>query len=163
MFILSQVILMKSKRLILDEMDKSILKELRLNCRRSYRELAKKINISPVSLIDRMKNLEKNGFVKGYVASLDFLKLGYEFMGLVQISIEPGKLLEAQEKIGKLRGVYAVYDVTGEYDSVAFVIARSRGEFSSLIKKILGTPYVKKTNTNVVLNVVKDPFIFNEI
>lgn len=147
----------------LDSMDKDILLALRQNCRRSYRELAKEIGISPAALIERMKKLEESKIVKRYVASLDFLKLGYEFMGLIQIAIESGHLLESQEKIGKLRGVYAVYDVTGEYDSVALVIAKSRNEFSALIKKIHSTPYVRKTNTNVVLNVVKDPFSFSEI
>ncbi len=147
----------------IDRTDKKILLALRIDCRRSCRELAKDVDISPSTLIERMKRLEENKFVKGYVASLDFLKLGYEFMGLVQISIEPGHLLEAQEKISKLRGVYSVYDVTGEYDSIAFIIAKNRNEFSTLIKKILGMPYVKRTNTNVVLNVVKDPSAFNEI
>jgi DNA-binding Lrp family transcriptional regulator len=147
----------------IDDIDREILQELRKNCRRSYREIARCIDISPAALIERMKKLEKNGFLKGYVASVDFLKLGYEFMGIVQISIEPGYLLETQEKISKFRGVYAVYDITGEFDSIAFVIAKTRNEFSALIKKILSTPHVKRTNTNVVLNVVKDPFTFNEV
>lgn len=152
---------MKNKQI--DNTDKEILLCLRTNCRSSYRKLARKVGLSPAALIERMNRLEKANIVKGYAASLDFLKLGYEFMGLVQISIEPGHLLEAQEKISKLRGVYSVYDVTGEYDSIAFVIAKSRTEFSALIKKMLGIQHVKKTNTNVVLNVVKDPFSFNEI
>ncbi|GEM_PF-5387911 len=38
----------------------------------------------------------------------------------------------------------------------------TKSEFSGLIKKILAAPHVRKTNTNVVLNVVKNPFAFNE-
>lgn len=144
----------------LDSVDKAILSEVRDNCRGSYRDLAKRVGISPVSLIERMRKLEKAGFIRGYAADLDFLKMGYEFMGLVQISIEPGFLIEAQEKISKLKGVYAVYDVTGEHDSTAIVMARNRSEFSALIKKILATPHVRKTNTHTILNVVKDPFSF---
>ena len=147
----------------IDEVDRTLLSELRRNCRGSYREIAKRVGISPAALIDRMNKLEKCGMIKGYAASLDFLKLGYEFMGLVRIAIEPGYLPEVEEKISKIRGVYAVYDVTGDYDAVAFVIARTRTEFSSLIKKMLGVPHVRKTNTDTVLNVVKDPFSFNEI
>jgi DNA-binding Lrp family transcriptional regulator len=161
MFVMHRARAMESKQL--DDLDREILKELRLDCRRSYRELARALKMSPAALIERMKKLEKSGIVKSYVASLDMLKLGYEFMGVVQIALEPGYLLESQQKISRLRGVYAVYDVTGEYDSVAFIIARSRSEFSALVKKILGTPHVKRTNTNMVLNVVKDPFAFNEI
>ncbi|MFA6530727.1 MAG: Lrp/AsnC family transcriptional regulator [Candidatus Micrarchaeia archaeon] len=147
----------------LDNVDRLLLTELRKDCRASYRELARRVGMSPAAVIEHMKQMEKGGMIKGYSASLDFLKLGYEFMGLVRIAIEPGKLLDAEEKIGKLKGVYAVYDVTGEYDAVAFVVAKTRTEFSALIKKILGTPYVRKTNTDTVLNVVKDPFSFNEI
>ncbi len=147
----------------IDAVDREILSELRKNCRGSYRDIARRVGLSPAAVIERMKRLEKGGVVKGYTASLDFLKLGYEFMGLVKISIEPGHTIEAQEKLSKLRGVYSVYDVTGEYDSIAFVVAKTRNEFSNLIKKILSTPYVRKTNTDTILNVVKDPFVFNEI
>jgi DNA-binding Lrp family transcriptional regulator len=147
----------------MDDTDGMIIEALRKNSRRSYRELAKEVGLSPAALINRVKELEKERIVKGYTVSLDLLKLGYEFMGFVSISIDAGKLIETQEKISKLRGVYSVYDLTGEYDSVALIVAKSRNEFSGLIKKIHNTPHVKKTNTNVILNVVKDPFMFNEI
>ncbi|MEK6979697.1 MAG: Lrp/AsnC family transcriptional regulator [Candidatus Micrarchaeota archaeon] len=147
----------------LDETDRRILLEFRTNCRRSYRELSGAIGISPAGLIERVKRLEKSGVIKAHVSSLDFLKIGYEFMGVVDIRIESGHLLEAQEKISKLRGVYAVYDVTGDHDSLALVLCKSRNELSALIKKILSIPHVQRTNTSIVLNVVKDPFEFREI
>lgn len=147
---------MRREHLELDGVDKQILAELRSNCRRSYRELAKAIEISPAALIDRVKRLEKKGYVLGYSANLDFLKLGYEFVAIVQISIAHGTLLDVQEKISKLAGVAAVYDMTGEYDSLAIVMCKSRAELSALVKKILKVPNVEKTNTSMVLNVMKD-------
>ena len=123
---------MRREHLELDELDKHILAELRRNCRRSYRELAKAIDISPAALIERMKRLEKKGYILGYSANLDFLKLGYEFAAAVQISISHGALLDVQEKISKLAGVAAVYDMTGEYDSLAIVMCKSRAELSAL-------------------------------
>ncbi|MBS3068560.1 Lrp/AsnC family transcriptional regulator [Candidatus Micrarchaeota archaeon] len=154
---------MKSKHLKLDQIDREILKELRLNCRRSYRELAKAISISPAALIERMKQLEKEEYILGYTANINFLKLGYEFMGVVQISISHGALLDVQEKISKLPGVAAVYDITGAYDSEALVMCKSRAELSALIKKILKIPNVEKTNTNMVLNVMKDIYQFEGV
>lgn len=144
-----------------DETDERILSELRKNCRRSYRKLSKAAGVSPATLIERVKRLEKAGFVAGYSANLDFLKLGYEFMGVVKITISHGALLEAQEKISRLSGVAAVYDVTGDYDSIAIVLCKTRGELSRLVKKILAIPHVEKTNTSMVLNVVKDLHEFN--
>lgn len=146
----------KTEQTGLDEADRRILSEMRRNCRRSFRELGKALDMSPATLIERVKRLEKNGYIRGYSANLDFLKLGYEFMGIVKITISHGAMLEVQEKISKLPGVAAVYDVTGDYDSMAIVMCRNRGEFSRLVKKILGIPHVEKTNTSLVLNVMKD-------
>jgi DNA-binding Lrp family transcriptional regulator len=145
---------MKSEQM--DAIDRRILEEMRTDCRRSYRQLAEAVGLSPASLMERVKKLEKGGYVKGYSARLDFLRLGYEFMAIVQISISHGSLLDAQEKIARLPGVAAVYDVTGQYDSIAILMCKSRSELSALVKRILAVPHVEKTNTNMVLNVVKE-------
>jgi DNA-binding Lrp family transcriptional regulator len=147
---------MKNRHL-LDETDRRILSELKAGSRRSYRRLATDIGMSPAALIERIKRLEKDGYIKGYSAVLDYGKLGYEFVAIVQISISHGAaLLDVQKKIAKLTGVAAVYDITGTYDSMAILKCKSRQELSSLIKRILNLPKVEKTNTSMVLNVVKE-------
>lgn len=145
---------MKSKHLGTDKTDQRILLELRQNCRRSYRELAASTGMSPAALIERIKRLENEGVITGYSANFDYLKLGFEFMAIVQISMS-GDLLKIQQKISRLGGVAAVYDTTGQYDAIAILMCKSRNELSGLVKKILGVPGVEKTNTNVVLNTVK--------
>jgi len=152
---------MKSEQI--DGVDRKIIEEMRLDCRRSYRQLAESVDLSPAALMERVKKLEKSGYVKGYAARLDYLRLGYEFMAVVQISISHGSLLEVQERISKLQGVAAVYDVTGPYDSIAILMCKSRAELSALLKRILAIPHVDKTNTNMVLNVVKETDEFNGV
>ena len=148
---------------MIDKTDEEILHELLKNCRGSYRELAKRLKLHPTTLISRMQKLEKTRVILGYGANIDLGKLGYEFMGMVQIKIAKGKLLEAQEKIGKLRGVVAVYDITGEYDSVAIIAAKSRDSFSQTIKSFLSLPHVEHTNTQVILKTVKEPWQFEAV
>ena len=148
---------------MLDKTDEEILHELLKNCRGSYRELAHRLKMHPTTLITRMTRLEKTHVVRGYGANLDMGKLGYEFMGMVQIKIAKGKLLEAQEKISRLRGVVAVYDVTGEYDSVAIIAAKSRDSFSQTIKSFLTLPHVEHTNTQVILKTVKETWQFEAV
>ena len=133
------------------------------NCRGSYRELASRLKMHPTTLISRMNRLEKTGVIRGYGANVDLGKLGFEFMGMVQIKIAKGKLLEAQEKISRLRGVVAVYDITGEYDSVAIIAAKSREGFSQTIKSFLSLPHVEHTNTQVILNTVKEAWQFEAV
>lgn len=152
---------MKTKQL--DEMDKEILRELNKNCKRSYRTLSRDIGISPAALIERVKKLEREGIIMQYSADLDYQKLGFEFMGIINVNITKGALLEIQKKIAGFANVAAVYDITGEYDSAVIAICKTRAELSALIKKINGIPQVQKTNTNVILNTIKRIREFNMV
>lgn len=146
---------MKIKQNETDETDKRILRELWRDCRRSYRELSAVLSMSPSALIERIKRLEASGVITRYSADMDYLKLGFEFMALVEISISGSDLLAVEKRIAQIPHVAAVWDTTGEYDAMAVLMCRSRSELSATVKKILAMESVDKTNTNVVLNVVK--------
>jgi DNA-binding Lrp family transcriptional regulator len=143
----------------LDDLDKRIVEELCLSSQGSYRQIAKRLGVHPTTLIQRVKNLEEQGVIRGYRANVDYLKLGYEFMALVHLYVE-GDVLDVQGKIKSMDNVLAIFDVTGECDSIAWVACKNREEFSELIKRMLTIHGVKKSNTYVVLNVIKDPYQF---
>jgi len=138
-----------------DETDLRIMRELVRNSNRSYRALARGLGMSTTAVIDRIRELERTGRIIGYGARFDYLELGYEFMGLVEINISGKRIIEVEQRIAKLPRVAAVWDTTGEYDSLAVVMCKSRGELSATVKRMLSIDGVEKTNTNVVLNVVK--------
>lgn len=144
---------------MLDELDKRIIEELCISSQGSYRQIAKRLGVHPTTLIQRVKNLEELGIIRGYRANVDYLKLGYEFMALVHIYVE-GDVMDVQGKIKAMDNVLAIFDVTGECDSIAWVACKSRNEFSELIKRMVAIHGVKKTNTYVVLNLIKDPYQF---
>ena len=146
---------MKDNQLF-DNLSLDILRELNKNGRMSYRNLSRKFGVSTVTIIDRIKKLEKEGVIVGYSAKINKLKLGYEFMGIVKVSVSKGSLLETQKKISSFSGVVSVYDITGEYDSIVFVSCKTRYQFSKLVKRILSVPKVERTNTSVILNIVKE-------
>lgn len=148
---------------MLDKTDEEILSELRRDSRASFRQMAKRLHIHPTTVISRTKKLEKSGVIQGYGAHADLTALGYEFLGLVQMKIEKGRILETQERISKLKGVVAVWDVTGEYDGVILIAAKTREEFSKIIKSFSNIPHVEHTNTQVVLHVVKEPWQFEGV
>ena len=110
-------------------------------------------------MIQRVRNLESKGVINGYRAKIDYMRLGFGYMGLVQIYMEDN-ILEAQNAIRDLPQVLAIFDVTGDCDSIAWIACKDRDEFSAVVKNILALDGVKKTNTSVVLNMVKDPLDF---
>ncbi|MDY0293331.1 MAG: Lrp/AsnC family transcriptional regulator [Candidatus Methanomethylophilaceae archaeon] len=142
-----------------DELDRRIIELLCNSSQGSYRQIAKQLGVHPTTLIQRVKALESKGVINGYRANIDYMKLGFDYMGLVQIYVD-GDAIKVQEDIRKILQVVAVFDVTGECDSVAWVACKDRDEFSRVLKSILAMEGVAKTNTLVVLNMVKDPFDF---
>ncbi|MBI5046908.1 Lrp/AsnC family transcriptional regulator [Candidatus Micrarchaeota archaeon] len=154
---------MKSHEKELDSMDRKILHSLVKNSNRSYRTLAKDLEMSPAAIIERVHRLENDGYITGYGARVDYLKLGFEFMAVVDIAIKGKDLLAVERKISDFPGVAAVYDSTGEHDAIAILMCKSRSDLSSLVKKIVGTADVSKTNTKIVLNVLKRLTEFDEV
>jgi DNA-binding Lrp family transcriptional regulator len=70
--------------------------------------------------------------------------------------ISHGKLIETQEKIAEDPRVFAIYDVTGEWDSLVNGRFKDPEDLNDFIKSLLSHKYVERTVTHIVLNVVKD-------
>ena len=141
---------------VYDDLDMKIIDLLCRSSQGSYRQLAKELGIHPTTLIQRVKVLESKGIITGYRAKIDYMRLGFDFMGVIQIYVDRD-VLDVQESIRAMPNVIAVFDVTGDCDSIAWVACRNREEFSTIVKNILTIDGVKKTNTSIVLNVIKDP------
>ena len=142
-----------------DELDRRIIELMSASSEGSYRQIAKQLGVHPTTLIQRVRNLQARGVIKGSRAKIDYMKLGFGYMGIVQIYIE-GNMLDVQEGIKALPQVTAVFDVTGDCDSIAWIACKDWEEFSDTVKSIMNIAGVKKTNTSVVLNMVKDPMDF---
>lgn len=142
----------------IDEIDKKILSELLKDSKRSYRELARAIGVSAATVISRIQRLEQAGVVTDYTVMIDFERIGFELTAVTELTVSRGKLIETQEEIAKLPYVCAVYDVTGEIDSVVVAKFRNRKELSEFPKDLLSMPFVERTNTHLVLNTVKEDY-----
>ncbi|MFH0875490.1 MAG: Lrp/AsnC family transcriptional regulator [archaeon] len=136
--------------------DKKILNILLKDSRLSYRQIAKEISVSTATVMTHVKSLEKKGIIKRYTTELSFLKLGYEFKAIIEMRISKGKLFEIERKIAKHPNVYAVYDVTGDYDAVVIARFKTRSSLDGFLKKIQSYDFVERTHTSLILNVLKE-------
>jgi len=139
-----------------EELEKKVVRALNQNSRKSFREIAKEIGTSAPVVINKIKKLEEAGAIKGYIPILDPEYFGYALMAVVALRISHGKLIEAQERIAEDPHVMAIYDVTGDWDSIVIARFKSREDLNSFIKGILAQKYVDRTVTHIVLNVVKE-------
>jgi len=139
-----------------DELDIQILKEYLRDSRVSAREIARKLNVSVGTVVARTKKLENLGIIKKYTVEIDYNKLGYSVTAVTEITVSGGKLVEVENQIAKIPNTIAVYDVTGENDVVVISRFRNTEELSKFTKHLLSIPNVVRTNTHVVLTVVKE-------
>jgi Lrp/AsnC family transcriptional regulator for asnA, asnC and gidA len=140
----------------LDGLDRAILQELNIDARRSHRELAHRLKISPTTVSNRIDRLEKEGIIKGYIPVLDDELVGWDLTATIGIRISKGKLREVEERLARDPRAYAIYDVTGDFDALLIGRFRDRRDLDRFVKHALQDPQVERTNTQVVLNRVKE-------
>lgn len=143
---------------LLDKTDIKILKNLLVDARLSSRQMALKLGMSTVTVLTRIKKMEKEKIVKGYTAIIDHEKLGYDLTAIIEIFTKKGKMVEIENELSSLENVCAVYDVTGESDTVVVAKFKNRDELSKFVKTLSSKPNVDKTVTNIVLSTVKEDF-----
>lgn len=144
------------KSYVPDDVDRRILKALNENARKSFRDIARELSLALSTVSNRVKRLEDEGIIRGYVPLVDATRLGFDLHVIVGVKIAHGKLIEVQQKIGKNPRVFAVYDVTGEWDSVIIARFRDREDLNDFIKDLLSMPHVERTTTQLVLNTMKE-------
>ena len=142
----------------LDKTDEKILKNLMVDARLSARQLALKLGMSTVTVLSRIKKLEKEKIIHGYTAIIDHEKLGYSLTAIIEIMAKKDKIVDIEEEISKFENVCGVYDITGSTDTVVVTKFKERGELSKFVKSLAAIPNVENTNTHVVLNTIKEDF-----
>jgi len=141
---------------MLDELAKKIINSLNEDARKSFREIAKEVGTSVTAVIHAVKGLEASGVIRGYIPNIEAARIGFDLSAVIALRISQGKLLETQKKIAEDPRVTAVYDITGEWDSIIVARFTGRDDLNRFLKKINAVPHVDRTVTHLVLNTVKE-------
>ena len=147
----------------LEELDLNILKILSDNGRISHRSLAAELEKSHLTIKKHIDELEKEKIIKGYYAEIDYEKLGYDIIAIIELTISKGKMLDVENKLAENPHIFGVYDITGAYDALILGRFKTRGELSEMIKEIHTSPYIEGTNTHIVLNIIKESSSFIDL
>jgi len=112
----------------LDEIDERILRNLLVDARQSARQLSLKLGISTVTVLSRIKKLEKAKIIKGYTA-------------IIEIMAKNDKIIGIEEEISKFENVCGVYDITGSTDTIIIAKFKERNELSKFVKALAVNEY----------------------
>ncbi|MBI4453780.1 Lrp/AsnC family transcriptional regulator [Candidatus Woesearchaeota archaeon] len=137
-------------------LDRKILNVLLDNCRFSYRQIAKKVNISAATVMHHIEKLEKEGIIKKYSALLNSEKLGYDVQVIIDIRISKGKLFLVEKKIASHPNICAIYDTTGHFDAAIIAKFKTRRQMDDFLKLVQSYDFVERTETRLILNIIKE-------
>ncbi|MFX1277314.1 MAG: Lrp/AsnC family transcriptional regulator [Promethearchaeota archaeon] len=147
----------------LDSTDYDILRVLSEDSRKSHRRLGEELDKSPTTIGKRIEELKEGGIIKAFSVDIDYEKLGYDIIALVELTISQGKMLEVENDLAKDPHIFGVYDVTGTYDALILLRFRTRKDLSEMVKEINSKPYIEHTNTHLILNVIKEKTSFTKL
>jgi DNA-binding Lrp family transcriptional regulator len=140
----------------LEDIDFEILNILAQDGRETYHSISKKLDKSPVTIKRHVNELEEAGIIKNYGATIDYEKVGFTIVAVIELTTSKGKMIEMEKKVAENPNVFAVYDITGTYDALILARFKDRSELSAMIKEMHKFPEVERTNTHLILNVIKE-------
>ena len=138
------------------ELDLKILTHLQKDGRASCRQIAAALGVATTTVSHRIASLEEAGVITGYRPSIDYRHLGYQITTITLIKAKGNKIPEITEQLRKDEHLNHVYEITGEFDILAIGKFKDQESMNREIKKLLANPSIERTNTSIVLAIVKE-------
>lgn len=126
----------------LDKIDLQILRTLQNNARLTTKELAAQVNLSTTPVFERQKRLEREGYIKKYVAVLDAEKLNQGFVVFCSVKLRRLNRDIAADFTRIIKDIPEVtecYNISGSYDYLLKIHAPNMKYYQEFILNILGT------------------------
>ncbi len=125
----------------LDQIDLRLLRLLQNNSDITTKELASRVNLSPTPVFERIKRLQKQGYIKKYVAVLDHEKLDRSLIVFCNITLkEHTKAIGNKfvKDILSLKEVTECYNISGDYDFLLKVMVADMKQYQDFVLNHLG-------------------------
>jgi DNA-binding Lrp family transcriptional regulator len=138
--------------MLIDEQDQALLARLGENARTPVAELARALGLSRTTVQSRLARLERSGVIAGYSIKLSEAQQASLIHAFVALTIEPKQAAAVTGTLRRLSGVRTLQSVSGGFDMIAALEARSVAEMDALIDEIGAAPGVERTNSFIVLS-----------
>lgn len=143
----------------LDQTDLTILRILQKDSKKTAKEIASILNLTPSPVYERVRRLEKQGFIKKYVAILDKKLIDRSITTICQVSMRyhnEAFIEKFEEQIQNLDEVQECYHMAGQVDFVLKIHTRSLEEYHDFVKsKLSKIENIGILNSTFVLKEIK--------
>ncbi len=144
----------------LDKTDLKLLNILSNNSSHTIKELAKQVNLSPSPVLQRVKKLESNGYIKKYIAILNPEKFSQGFIVFCNIKLKQHDRTIGHQFVADIMNINEVvecYNISGDYDFILKVFARDMKHYQDFVFNKLGSvKSIGSTHSTFVMAEIKN-------
>jgi Lrp/AsnC family leucine-responsive transcriptional regulator len=142
----------------LDRVDRRLLRLLQADGRLTIAELARQVHLTATPCLERIKRLEREGYIRGYSAELEPALLGAGLIAFVQIQLDrttPDVFNRFRERIATLDPVQECHMVAGGFDYLLKVRVADMSNYRRFLEDLAALPGIEQTHTYVVMEELK--------
>ena len=150
---------MKTEKYEIDRLDLKILAVLQKDGRLPYAELARRIHLSATPCVERVRRLQRLGYIHHYAAHLDPQRLGAGLLAFVEIRLDrttPEVFERFKRAVIELEEVQECHMVAGGFDYLVKLRVADMAAYRRILgERITALPGVEQTHTYFVMEEVK--------
>lgn len=144
----------------MDAIDRAILRELQRDGRLSNAELAERVRLTPSPCLRRVRQLERDGVIRGYRALLDGDAVGRGFQAFVTVALaqeDRATVAEFESTIRERAEVVEAHRVFGDTDFLLRVAVRDLPAYERFNTEVLlALPGVARVTSHLTMKTVKE-------
>jgi DNA-binding Lrp family transcriptional regulator len=144
----------------LDKIDTQILAILQKDSNRTTKSIAKELGMTTSPIIERIKKLEKEGYIKKYVAVLNNKKIGLKLTVFIGITLQGhtrSYLEKFVKEINDFPEVVECHRVSGNFDYLLKLVVEDIEAYETfIISKLTLLPYLGNVQSLITLSTGKE-------
>lgn len=142
----------------MDLVDREILRLLQENARTSNAEIARRVEMAPSAVLERIRKLEDRGVIEGYGARVNARAVGAGLTAFIFVRADERiGAVETAQRLAEVAGVQEVHHVAGEDCFLVKLRVSDTEVLGRLLREEVGSiPTVRATRTTIVLETVKE-------
>mgnify|MGYP000173897497 CR=1 FL=1 len=151
---------MKTSKDALKTIDRNILRIMQDDARITYAELARQVGLTTTPCIERVRRLERDGYIKHYSTVVDPDKLDAGLIVFVQIRLDrtsKDTFAQFKESVLELPEVQECYLVSGNFDYLIKARLADMAEYRLFLEEsLLAVPAVQESTSIMVMETIKE-------
>ena len=149
----------------LDEIDLKILRLLQNDAKLTNKALSANLALSVTAVYERIKKLEKTGFIEGYVALVSKEKVDKSFIAFCHVKLvqhTQDNVKQFEREVIAIDEVLECYHLSGDYDYLLKVHVKDMESYRKfMIEKLTNLNHIGSTHSMFMINEVKHTTALN--